>query len=62
MKCFAVRRLLLCHLIGLIFVANTFNLSFFVIEVLLRSLACNGILIANYNQWWVITVVLVEVL
>lgn len=62
MMCFAVRHLLFCHLIGAIFVGNTFNLSFFMIEVLLGSLACNGVLITNYNQWWVIAVVLVEIL
>lgn len=62
MMYFAVRYLLFRHITGVIFVDNTFNLSFFMIEVLLRSLACNGVLVANYNQRWVIAVVLIKVL
>lgn len=62
MLCFAVRRLLFCDIGGDIFVGTAFNLSFFMIRVLLRSLTCNGILIADYNQWWVIAVILVKIL
>lgn len=59
---FAVRCFLLWNIGEIIFVGNTFNLSFFMIEVLLWSLACNGVLVANHDEWWVITVVLVKVL
>lgn len=62
MMCFAMRCLLLWNIGEIIFVGNTFNLSFFMIEVLLWSLACNGVLVANHDEWWVITVVLVKVL
>lgn len=61
MMCFAMRRLLFCHISVTIFLSNTFNLSFFMVEVLLRSLACNGVLITNYNEWWVIAVVFIKV-
>lgn len=59
---FTLRYLLFCHIKSTILVDNMFDLSFFMIEVFLWSLACNGVLVANYNQWWVIAVVLIEVL
>lgn len=62
MICFTLRYLLFCHISDTIFVDKTFDLSFFMIEVFLWSLACNGVLVANYNQWWVIAVVLIKVL
>lgn len=60
--CFAVRCLLFWNLGEIILMGNAFNLSFFMIEVLLWSLACNGVLVANHDEWWIITVVLVKVL
>lgn len=62
MMCFAVRCLLLWNIGDTIFVGNTFNLSFFMIKVLLWSLACDGVLVANHDEWGVVTVVLVKVL